>query len=123
VRIRRNRFAEDSLVAKKKSSIRTSVSLPKTLEAELRDWADSSAKTIRDQISKAVEANLREIVAALNALGLDGQPGHQRPRRLNEPAWEALAEAERKTGLTRSLLLRCCLTIALRKQKGAARRR
>jgi hypothetical protein len=110
-------------VATKKSSIKTSVSLPKGLEGELREWADASEEAIRDKISEAVEAHLKEVVAALNAIGLDGQPGHQRPRRLNEPAWEALAEAERRTGLTRSLLLRCCLTLTLRRQKGAARRR
>jgi hypothetical protein len=112
-----------AFVTEKKTAIKTTVSLPKAVEAALREWADASEAAIRDKISEAVESHLEEVVAALNALGLDGQPGHQRPRRLNQAAWDALADGEQKTGLTRSLLLRCCLVQAMKKHKGQSKRR
>ena len=57
-------------MAAKKCTVKTSVSLPKALEGELREWADASEEAIRDKISEAVEAHLKEVVAALGALWL-----------------------------------------------------
>ena len=77
------------------------------------------AATIRETISRAVEAQLPNLVERLREAGVTCKPtGRRRPRNIDDQAWAAPAEAEGEVALDLIALLRACLVVAGREPAG-----